>query len=97
MPVTSWLESQKGTKMSILVREHRGTLEESMATVFEVSTWAQLNDEIAKRTGIVPEAIYTMLHGNDERNGWTTTYSIQIQGYGVFGFSNGPLKEEVEG
>lgn len=69
------------------VREHRGTLAESLATVFKVETKSQLLDEINARSEThFREDDLAITHlGMDERCGWDT-YAISLRGYGMFGY-----------
>lgn len=69
------------------VREHRGQLAESLATVFRVETKAELLDEINKRmdTHLRMDDIAILHQGYDARCDWET-YIISLRGYGVFGY-----------
>lgn len=86
------------------VRKHRGTLTESMETVFEVEDFDHLVDAINKepfapvqgafgcRFVVSPEQVHVEpYYGWDGRIGWDT-YLVSIDGYGVWGMTNGPLK-----
>lgn len=81
------------------LREHRGSLVDSMATVIEIEpTQAALDAHIAKTLapfGFVPKKPAVLDRFTyDERIGWNS-YLVFIEGYGVFGFTDGPLKEET--
>lgn len=72
-------------------KEHRGTLEDSMKTLIEVE------DETALRLAlhhvspkIVANAISQVPYGYDDRIGWDC-YIITLDGFGVLGFSDGPI------
>ena len=75
------------------VREHRGRLAESLATVFRVETKAELLDQINERMGVhLREDDLSIIHqGMDERCGWNT-YLISMRGYGVFGYCDGEFQ-----
>lgn len=71
-------------------REHRGGLAESLATVFEFETKEELVKNINDRMGMHfrPSEIGFSHQGMDDRCGWDT-YLVSIQGYGVFGYTDG--------
>ena len=78
-----------------LVREHRGTLADSMGTVQVVRDREHLVEVIRKSLApfgrpIEPEAITVEPYAFDKRIGWDT-YIICIEGYGVWGMANGPI------
>jgi hypothetical protein len=90
-------------------REHRGGLSKSMETVVEVGSKGELVAHVVKMlepfyfdreriekglnlspyswSRINPKPIY------DERIGWHT-YIVTLEGYGVLGFTDGPLPDE---
>lgn len=82
-------------------REHRGGLAESMATVVEVADRAAL---VAHVKGLLTPFAFGGDIGAgldvrpydplrlDERIGWYT-HIVTLEGYGVLGFTDGPLKE----
>ncbi len=76
-------------------REHRGGLAESLETTVEVQTKAELAAHM--RSKISPFGFFfedddltVEPYGFDDRIGWDT-YIVQIDGYGVAGFTNGAL------
>ena len=84
----------------VLYRDHRGHLDESMATVQEVASLADLNEHLNKSFDGFPwkvEAIKFEHLGLDERTGWDT-YAVMVKylpnghKFYPFGFSNGILK-----
>lgn len=78
------------------VREHRGHLDDSMATVREVQDRGELLAIIqgqlqAFHVDVKDEQLHVEPYGGiDERIGWDT-YLITIDGYGVWGMADGPL------
>ena len=81
------------------LREHRGGLAESMATTIEIDATAPAL-LAAMQPVVAPWGVYLtpdMIHlepygGIDERIGWDT-YIVTIDGHGVYGFTDGPLRE----
>ena len=73
----------------VQVREHRGSLDESMQTVFEICDLADLDREIARRIGVANPHVSIKPYGRDPRTGWDT-HIITVTGYGVFGFKQRP-------
>ncbi len=78
-----------------LVREHRGGLADSMATVQAVRDMAHLVVIIART--LVPDGVavrWEQVHVEpyvyDDRIGWNT-HLITIDGHGVWGMANGPI------
>lgn len=80
------------------LRQHRGQLANSMATVIEIAPYRSslalaVNDEMAEfGFAVAEEAIHVEHCGRDDRNGWDT-HIVTIDGYGVYGFVDGPLEE----
>ncbi len=80
----------------VKVREHRGSLNESMQTAFEVSSRAELTSAVQKSLGrfmitpITEDDIVVEPYGYDSRINWNT-HIISVKGRGVYGFSNGPI------
>lgn len=79
-------------------REHRGSLVESMNTVVEIVDLDALLKHLHKLAepwptfpAITRETVELSLYARDERNGWYDTYIVVLKGYGVLGFTNGPL------
>ena len=85
-------------KKEVLFRPHRGGLAEAMAEVRSFKSRAELisflNENLKQnflRPGTIEEADFKIEpYGYDERIGWDT-YIVHEEGYGVFGFTNGPL------
>jgi hypothetical protein len=79
-----------------LVREHRGSLAESMRTVRPVRDREHLVAIIRASLApyghsVKPEQISIDPYGGlDTRIGWDT-HLISIEGYGVWGMANGPI------
>ncbi len=73
------------------VREHAGTLVDSLTTVFNIDTKKELLDEINERMGLHLELddIAFVYQGTDSRIHWDT-YLVSVRGYGVFGYTDGP-------
>ena len=74
------------------VREHRGLLSESMATVREVKNRSELLAIIQSQLlfEMDPARLHVEHYMYDGRIGWDT-YLISIDGYGVWGMADGPL------
>lgn len=73
-------------------REQRGGLEESMATVVELESRAQLVDYVAALFGgneIDPADLDVVPYGIDHQIGWDT-FIVTLDGQAI-GFTNGPL------
>ncbi len=78
------------------LREHRGALRDSLATTITFDgTAATLAAVVSDRLGYLvgPDSLLVEFYGPDERIGWDT-WIVQIEGYGVFGFLDGPLASE---
>lgn len=77
------------------VREHRGSLADAMETVFEVQDFAGLVDHMKQTLEpygqmVKAEDVKVEHYTFDDRIGWDT-YIVSIDGYGVWGFTDGPL------
>jgi hypothetical protein len=77
------------------VREHRGSLDESLATVRSVADRAELVALIHYTLepfgqDVKADDIFVTPYGRDERIGWDT-HLITIRDYGVWGMADGPL------
>lgn len=82
--------------MSVLFRKHRGSLSDSMETVIEIDSFQSivaLTTEELSHYGIVPkpESFHIKYYCEDKRIGWHT-YLIELDGYGVVGFTNGMIE-----
>lgn len=85
-------------------REHRGQLAESLTTVVKVKSKVQLAAHIRRylsgypsfRLDVSELIVELYVDFKDERCGWKKTYVVYrnsgVLGYGVFGFTDGPLK-----
>lgn len=86
--------------LAVSFREHRGGLAESMETVVEVNSRVELVLHLVKifkpyeNRDDCPRDFSQMTiepyGGMDERIGWDT-YIVYLPGYGVLGFTDGPL------
>jgi len=79
----------------VLFRPHRSTLDKAMAEVKAFKSKADLvsflNEDLAHYRMKVDESkLRIEPYGYDDRIGWDT-YIISMDGFGVFGFTNGPL------
>lgn len=82
------------------VREHRGSLADSMATLAVVADRAALialmRDSFAEFPTFQfdPDKVkISPYYGRDSRIGWDETYIIELLDYGVWGFADGPLED----
>lgn len=76
-------------------REHRGGLDESMATCIEVADRDALVSHIRRQLsqyhyGFEPYLLKVTPYGSDKRIGWLDQHIVTIEGYGVVGFTDGP-------
>jgi hypothetical protein len=83
------------------LRRHRGGYEESMETTIEIeptktALLKAIQDSalIGLPTDLTEDHLSVSQAGMDQRNGWDT-YLVTIEGWGVYGYTDGPLKEEV--
>lgn len=84
------------------VREHRGLLCDSLNTAREIApTQAAVTAWIAELLKSFPDLlvredlVHVEPYGWDERIGWDT-HIVLLDGYGVFGFTDGPLQGLVD-
>lgn len=76
-------------------REHRGHLEDSLATETTIESRAQLlayANKILNPYGItVDDSMLRVMpyYGDEERTGWRDLHIVAIDGYGAFGFIEG--------
>lgn len=77
-------------------REHRGGLAESMATMVEMDDPFLILRHIRR---LFPKVREIEAHpyacgsdGRDDRIGWTNVHIVTSPGFGVLGFTDGPLK-----
>jgi hypothetical protein len=97
LPIPPRESARKGNMTR--VREHRGSLEDSMKTSAVVADRAALTalmgDSFAYFPTFVldPEKVKVSPYflSPDQRIGWDVTYIVEIEGYGVWGFTDGPL------
>lgn len=79
------------------IREHRGSLADSMKTMRTVhgseELVAVINASLAPfGVTVAPAAIVVMPYGRDIHTGWDT-HLITIVGYGVWGMADGPIDD----
>lgn len=81
----------------IKFREHRGGLAESMETMrtFETVHELKVHLELLFGTHVASNAVTSPYargsDGRDDRIGWTNVHIVDSPGYGVLGFTDGPL------
>jgi hypothetical protein len=81
-------------------REHRGGLDESLATTVRLYTYPALLKHV--RGLLAPWGVRVdklkieSYYGYDDRIGWDT-YIVILEGYGVVGFTDGPVEDVPEG
>lgn len=78
-------------------RPQRGSLDAAMAEVQEFAGRAELVAHIAERLArwgfvVTPTMVHVRKYGFDKRIGWDT-HIVTVDGYGVFGFTDGPTPE----
>jgi hypothetical protein len=80
-----------------LFREHRGSVSESMETLFEFDSImdfsrhiGHIRPDLVIRGSVVGAKYYC---GLDSRIGWKETYIVTAEPGGVIGFIDGPLPE----
>jgi hypothetical protein len=94
MPTTieriSTADHKVGGKLKF--RLHRGTLAESLATTCDVASKSDLAAAITNdlQIKVSPEMLHIAPYTFDERINWDT-HIVTADGYGVAGFTNGPL------
>lgn len=73
-------------------REHRGSLEDSLKTTVELKDGRALLEYATGKLGpFPPKSLRVKHYCFDERVGWDT-HIVMIKGYGVFGFTDGPVE-----
>lgn len=86
---------------SMQLREHKGSLHESMATVKRLDATRDallsvVRAELAHFGITFPDDAMRLVHyGRDDRIGWDC-YVVTVDGYGVFGFIDGPLRDSAQ-
>lgn len=71
-------------------REHRGSLEDSLATCVQIFDMADLEQHLFKKLALPRGTLKVTPYCRDERlAGWLDTHVVTIEGYGVAGFTNG--------
>lgn len=78
-------------------RDHRGSLGDSMATLRALSSRAALVEYLRASLGpAAPPDLAAKLniepYARDPRIGWEDTHIVTIAGFGVVGFTDGPLE-----
>lgn len=81
-------------------REHKGGLDESMATCIDLADYDALLAHLksllrpwqgALQEDVTPESVRVELYsGADDRIGWKQTWMVTLRGYGVLGFTDMP-------
>lgn len=80
-----------------LYRDHRGSLADAMDTARQFESRDSLISELQNSVDKYGEGKYDCSkitikpYGFDDRIKWDT-YVVHLNGYGVFGFTNGPVK-----
>lgn len=81
------------------IREHKGLLADSMETIRDIEPTFESLIECIKKSfeswpsfSFLPEQIKIEPYCFDERIGWNT-YIVTIDGYGVFGFTDGDIRQ----
>lgn len=77
------------------LRQHRGTLVESLATTVEIEPTIEalakaMRDALAPHIPVEARSIEVAPYGFDTRCGWNT-HIVTMLDHGVFGFTDGPL------
>jgi hypothetical protein len=77
-------------------REHKGGLDESMDTVVEVADRDALVQHVRKLMApwgfeLDDSKLKVKPYAKDDRIGWPDTHLVTLEGYGVLGYTNGPL------
>lgn len=78
-----------------LFRDHRASLDESMDTVRAIADHTALVAHLAAAlqpygAEVRPDMVTVEPYGHDARIGWDT-HMVRIAGYGVAGFTDGPV------
>lgn len=78
--------------MTILYRQHRGSLADSMETVQPVESVDDIRkiEDDLREFGYDLSVIEVKPYGFDARIGWDT-HIVTVPGYGPLGFTSGPL------
>lgn len=83
------------------LRQHRGSLAESLATEVEIyNTLHALSTYIARdleqfNVTVKPEHITVSFYAHDPRI-HSDVYLVEVEGFGVYGFTNKPLRENAD-
>jgi hypothetical protein len=81
------------------LRQHRGSLAESLATEVEIyNTLHALSTYIARDlkqfgVSVEPEHVSVSFYAHDPRIP-SDVYLVEVEGYGVYGFTNKPLQAD---
>lgn len=79
-------------------RDHRGSLDDSLATLRELHTFDDLVHHLnATCLGfeVRPSAIDIKPYLADGRIGWLDQHIVTVAGFGVVGFTDGPFAREA--
>lgn len=81
------------------LRRHRGSYDESMATVVEIEPTrsallqAIVESEEGLETESLTESMISVDHyGFESKSGWDA-HLVTVRGWGIYGFTDGPLEE----
>lgn len=72
-------------------RQHKGSLEESIATTCEIDATKHAIASLASNEigrNVDPASISVTHYGYDSRISWDS-YIVEVEGYGVLGFTDG--------
>ena len=77
------------------LRQHRGLLADSMTTVIEIEPTIEALEQAIRDSLSVqfsPKDIHVTFYCNDARIQWNNCHIVTIDGYGVYGFTDGPIQ-----
>lgn len=83
----------------MLFRDHKGSLADSMATVYYVRDRQHFIEIMRERLApwqreVPDDGVKIEPYVEDKRIGWDS-HIVTLDGYGVLGFTNGPLEERI--
>lgn len=79
------------------IREHRGTLEDSLKTVAEIpptmeALLVHIQESLKPAVPLTAADVGLIPYFYDNRTQWCT-YAVRIRGYGIWGFTDGLLMD----
>lgn len=99
-PIEQCNDKSESVRAEVLVRQHRGSLANSMETVASIpATRAALEQWVSTFILDMPDdalkgvEVHPYGQGEDKRIGWDNLHIIDLPGYGVLGFSNGNFSD----